>query len=269
MPRRALKGCNYAGCSNLTESGRRFCDVHRSAQNKQRDAQRGSSTDRGYGSDWQKVRHSVLLGHPICADPFGFHANEGRIVPAVEVDHILPRSQGGTDEPENLQPLCEDCHDFKTEQFDTPRYAQRYMRALIPVTIVCGPPGSGKTSYVKSQAKWGDLIIDLDAIYCALSGLDWYEKPDALLPFVLVVRDALLRQLSRESKVRHAWFITSEPRRGVLEKIKVSLGANQIMMDTSPTECVRRISQDARRKDKWQQWEKIVNRWFERHRLTT
>ena len=34
--------------------------------------------------------------------------------PSVEVDHIIPVSQGGTDERDNLQGACHDCHEEKT-----------------------------------------------------------------------------------------------------------------------------------------------------------
>jgi 5-methylcytosine-specific restriction enzyme A len=35
---------------------------------------------------------------------------------AVHFDHIKPRSEGGTDEPDNLQALCPNCHAKKTNE---------------------------------------------------------------------------------------------------------------------------------------------------------
>lgn len=32
----------------------------------------------------------------------------------LEIDHVVPRSEGGTDAPENLQVLCEDCNAGKS-----------------------------------------------------------------------------------------------------------------------------------------------------------
>jgi 5-methylcytosine-specific restriction endonuclease McrA/predicted kinase len=248
----------------LVQSGASRCAEHRAVSNQRRDEQRGSSTERGYGATWQKIRRRILANGPLCADPFGFHADAEEVVLAADVDHIMPKHQGGTDADDNLQPLCKRCHALKTEETDTPWLATRYMKARVPVTIVTGAPGSGKTTYVKERASWGDLIIDLDAIYVALSGLPWYEKPDVLLPFVLTVRDALLRRLSKESKIRHAWVITSEARQDVLSALSRGLGAEVIVMDVSPTECILRISRDERRRDKWQLWQPIVDRWFKR-----
>jgi hypothetical protein len=36
------------------------------------------------------------------------------MVVATEVDHVIPRQEGGTDDRSNLQPLCHDHHSAKT-----------------------------------------------------------------------------------------------------------------------------------------------------------
>lgn len=55
-----------------------------------------------------------LRSSPICADPFGVHAERREIVEAKHVDHIIPRNQGGSDAWDNLQGLCHSCHSKKT-----------------------------------------------------------------------------------------------------------------------------------------------------------
>lgn len=61
---------------------------------------------------WARVRRMVLAGQPMCADPFGYHADDAHPVPAVEVHHLVPAAQR-IDlfyEQANLQPLCRHCH---------------------------------------------------------------------------------------------------------------------------------------------------------------
>lgn len=72
---------------------------------------------RGYDSRWVKLRLTILErdGYlcqtclrkgrptPLCVKPHD-HA----------VDHIKPKAQGGTDDPDNLESLCAPCHDAKT-----------------------------------------------------------------------------------------------------------------------------------------------------------
>ena len=113
MPRRNARPCGAPGCTALVYDGR-FCEAHAKEQQAAYDKQRGSSARRGYGARWRKLRRVVLARSPLCADPFGIHAAEGRIEQATEVDHIKPKSQGGTNAMGNLQALCKQCHSRKT-----------------------------------------------------------------------------------------------------------------------------------------------------------
>lgn len=66
-----------------------------------------SAAERGYGSAWSRLRRQVLardLG--LCQSC----ARQGRTTSGRDVDHVRPKAAGGTDDPENLQVLCEPCH---------------------------------------------------------------------------------------------------------------------------------------------------------------
>lgn len=70
-----------------------------------------SSSSRGYGAKWQRLRERVL------ADALGLCAScarQGRTTAATCVDHVKPKAQGGTDK-DPLQALCDSCHDVKTQ----------------------------------------------------------------------------------------------------------------------------------------------------------
>ena len=72
---------------------------------------RGTTHERGYGRHWQLLRLLVLNEEPTCRRCAG----RGRVTAATLVDHILPLRDGGTNDRENLQPLCLDCHAVKTQ----------------------------------------------------------------------------------------------------------------------------------------------------------
>lgn len=62
---------------------------------------------------WRKLRKTVRADTPLCVACIA----NGEVVPAVDVDHIVPRSQGGSPfDPANLQPLCKRCHSLKTRR---------------------------------------------------------------------------------------------------------------------------------------------------------
>lgn len=72
-----------------------------------------SRHERGYGSEWVKLRQIVLM-----RDGYLCQACKatGRPTPATDVDHIEPKATGGTDDIDNLQALCRECHKAKTAQ---------------------------------------------------------------------------------------------------------------------------------------------------------
>jgi 5-methylcytosine-specific restriction protein A len=72
---------------------------------------RDSSSKRGYGWQWEKVRLRALKRDRYLCQPC---ERKGFVTQANAVDHILPKSQGGTDELENLQAICNECHEVKT-----------------------------------------------------------------------------------------------------------------------------------------------------------
>jgi 5-methylcytosine-specific restriction protein A len=72
---------------------------------------RGSASERGYGYAWQKLRAAVLKRDTgLCQHCI----KQGRSVVAKDVDHIVPKHRGGTDDHANLQSLCVECHKVKT-----------------------------------------------------------------------------------------------------------------------------------------------------------
>lgn len=75
--------------------------------------QAGSRHERGYGTAWTKLRLSILARDNHLCQPC---LREGRLTPARTVDHIKPKAEGGTDEPENLRAICHEHHAAKTTQ---------------------------------------------------------------------------------------------------------------------------------------------------------
>ena len=108
MPHKPLRPCTEPGCPTLVERGR--CSAHQQATRQAEDRERGSAAARGYDARWRKLRLMVLSGEPLCR----VCRADGRVTAATLVDHVTPKSQGGSDHPTNLQPLCAPCHDAKT-----------------------------------------------------------------------------------------------------------------------------------------------------------
>jgi 5-methylcytosine-specific restriction protein A len=67
-------------------------------------------TARLSGRRWLAIRARVLTANPLCVAC----QTKGQVKPAFEVDHVVALVNGGTDDPENLQGLCIECHADKT-----------------------------------------------------------------------------------------------------------------------------------------------------------
>lgn len=117
MPYKPARPCRHEGCPNLVRGPDAYCEEHKQ-EGRTYDRGRGSAAKRGYGARWRKLRGMVLAAQPLCADPFGIHAAAGEVVAATDVDHIIPRQQGGRDVFDNLQGLCHSCHSKKTATQD-------------------------------------------------------------------------------------------------------------------------------------------------------
>lgn len=258
MPKRIPRPCRYPGCPAIAQDDSPYCPEHERQTRRDYDRQRGSAASRGYDRRWRKAREWFLRRNPLCVECL----RNGILTPATVVDHVIPHRGDPTLfwDQTNWQALCKPCHDRKTALEDG-----RWSARSTVVTIVCGPPGSGKTTYVRERARPGDLIDDLDAIFAAISGLPWYHKPPELLPFAAEARDAILRRLERPSCVERAWVITSGAKRQEREALAQRLKARVVVLTVPPEECLRRIRQDERRAHQADQWETLVRRWWEEY----
>ena len=101
IARHCVELVNGRGCPEYATTKSR-CAAHAKAR-----FYRGSSTDQGYGADWRRLRAAKLAANPYCQ-------NTPCLELATDVDHITPRSKGGTDDWDNLQSLCHSHHSAKT-----------------------------------------------------------------------------------------------------------------------------------------------------------
>lgn len=126
MPKAAPRPCTHPGCGVLVHDGSGRCARHRRVEARELDARRGSSTARGYGYKWQQASAAYLRSYPLCVR----HQARGQLVPATEVDHIVPHrgDMGLFWQRANWQPLCKPCHSAKTATEDS-RFARRGSRS--------------------------------------------------------------------------------------------------------------------------------------------
>jgi shikimate kinase len=136
------------------------------------------------------------------------------------------------------------------------------------VNIVCGPPGSGKSTYVRKHMEHGDLVMDQDAIYSALSFLPLYDRPMGLLPIVLDMRACLFRMVETNQKAEfeNFWIITSGESIFVRQRFAYRFNAKVFVLMVPPEECIRRIEADERRSNQMELWKSLIDKWWQEYK---
>lgn len=69
-----------------------------------------STNERIRGRKLQEIRQAHFRANPLCVHC----AARGRTTVATQLDHIVALVNGGKDERDNRQGLCDRCHDIKT-----------------------------------------------------------------------------------------------------------------------------------------------------------
>ena len=113
MPNRLKKRCGYRGCPNTTTD--RYCPEHLPLARRFTDRARGTTAERGYDADWQRLAEQRRnLDHYLCQHCLA----DDRLIASVIVDHIVPLHirPDWRLEIANTQVLCSDCHTRKSSQ---------------------------------------------------------------------------------------------------------------------------------------------------------
>ncbi|SEG44723.1 Predicted ABC-type ATPase [Thermomonospora echinospora] len=110
------------------------------------------------------------------------------------------------------------------------------------LTVVVGPPCSGKTTYVQAHAQDGDIVIDLDLIAQALGSPVTHGHADAITRTAQAARRAAIttaiRQHHRGARV---WIVECDPSRQRRAEYHRA-GARFVPMQASRAELHRRAA---------------------------
>ena len=130
------------------------------------------------------------------------------------------------------------------------------------VYIVYGSPLSGKTTLVKELMQYGDIVLDLDSLWQAITFQPEYIKPNNVRFNVFKLRDELLDQIkTRYGNWYDAYVISSLPDKYERERLAQTLGAELIYCEATKEECLYRFEKSGKSKS----WEKYIFDWWEKY----
>lgn len=158
--------------------------------------------------------------------------------------------------PEKIEIICFDCHNKEHKRFGYQSEREVY--------LVYGPPMSGKLSFVRENLKRGDIVVDMDRLYSAVSMLPYYDKPDNLFSNVIGIHNQLVDNIkTRLGKWNNAWIVGGYADKYKRNRIADDLGAELIFCDVSKEECMRRLEVNEDRQYRKDEWQGYIEKWFE------
>lgn len=158
--------------------------------------------------------------------------------------------------PKLIEIVCLDCHNEEHQRFEYSNIHEIY--------LVYGPPCSGKSTFVNDMKRRGDLIINIDNIWTAISGCELYDKPDNIRTNVFQVHKLLIDQVRmRIGKWNNVFIEGGYPFKMQREEIVKRLKATEVPCILTKEECF--ANAEISRIGHVKEWTSYINKWFERY----
>lgn len=161
--------------------------------------------------------------------------------------------------PDNLAFVHAKCHNEIHN-----RFGGRVKTWQRKVYYVYGAPCSGKSTFVRESMQSGDLVLDIDRIWEAMSGQPEYIKPNAIKANVFIARNAIIDSIkTRAGGWQTAWIIEGGALLGDRMRRIETLGAEAIYIDATRDECLQRLASDDSRRAVQAEWVEYINKYFD------
>ena len=165
--------------------------------------------------------------------------------------------------PDNLEPVHFGCHNKIHARAEGHREYRKRRR----VYIVYGAPCAGKLEWVKNNASWDDLVVDIDSLWDAVSIDDSIEKPNTIKQIVFGMRDNIYDAIKhRAGSWKNAYVVTTSPLIGDRERLKQRVGADEVIyIETTRQECLDNLVGKDFTTEKALEYVGYINEWWDRY----
>lgn len=158
-----------------------------------------------YVGPWRRIRLQILERDDYRCQIVAANCTTA----ANHVDHIVPVEQGGAPyDPANLRAACQRCNVGRRNSLHD---RDGWRNVATRITLVYGPPGAGKSTYVQQHRGPRDLIVDYDLIGHALGSEDRHSHQE-IHGAINAARNAVLSKIRRgETGAGKVWIISTNP----------------------------------------------------------
>lgn len=116
---------------------------------------------------------------------------------------------------------------------------------MVTITVVTGPPGGGKSTYIRERAQPGDVVIDLDRLALALTteGTEHHAYPKHVTTVAVSARRAAIDCALQLPSDTHVWIIETQPTQQADERYREA-GAEIVLCDPGREVVVERVQRE-------------------------
>lgn len=141
------------------------------------------------------------------------------------------------------------------------------------ITILCGPVGAGKSTWIQKRMDVGDVVIDMDSLGMAITQMPLYEYifdvPKSILDLTMPLRTKLIElavEYYKDKKCKNVWIAMggANPldRKRIADKISaLGCSCSVYVFQISHNICRDHIKNDPQR-GPWQNWDPIIKKWW-------
>lgn len=133
--------------------------------------------------------------------------------------------------------------------------------------LICGSAGAGKNHYVAQRFKDGDVIVDFDKLYTAVTGQDKYaERSPEMIKVISQTRLALLDELMHVKSGGTVWAIMCLPEGRRREFMARRLrSAEQILILPTLETCIEHICKDEAVEGQQEYRKQVAREWYKNY----
>jgi hypothetical protein len=126
--------------------------------------------------------------------------------------------------------------------------------------VVCGPPASGKTTWVNQRRSGTSLAWDFDGLVAHMTSMPFRHRPAELIGAFEAMRDALCGWLATHPTDAQIFILiySREKAKAIAEQIVAEL----VVLDTPEATCIDRVRRDPVRSRQFEKQVRSIRAWF-------